>query len=701
MIERKKNSDWTRQSFLLPQSAIDDEQMRRRVLTSASYKFTDTTLGGNFAINAPPQFTRFADIKVGGATDIIFSRAAGLFQRVSDSGGFTSRRSPSRGMGRYYSEAIDDNGQHVVMRFGVPEFNSLVGFLGGMYDPAMSAIARTGRNVGLLYTGGQALGFLAALPFQPIILGGQVIRFFTESPTTKYYSMKPAMPLYWTAVNTMVNGIAINMGLTPRIFTPEQQKVIGNPNEPGEGENPASRYHQWLPDIISENGAIDMYAVATRAQRLAHRNNLDLIERLNRNLDAGNARNQLSENLRNYLSTDEPIRDAAPVKIVDYINAYAAITGNENLNEEGDNFTETMGNREKYNNESGGSSASEGSGWGNRFADFFEGERRDGSSFVTFRVDFSGTASESFSNSTREADLAQKMNSQSASARTTRINLAQGNIGDGMLATAAESVMQGAADVVAGFADQLQISGLVGVLAGSAFVDIPKVWDQSTANLPKMDYTIQLRSPYGNRYSRLQNLIVPMCMILAGALPLSTGSRSYTSPFICEAYCRGRAAIRLGMIDSISISRGEGNVGWNQDGEFLGVDITFSIVDLSSVLHMPVAAAFTSSTTAAGLAAAVSGAAGETAQQVVSGTLAAFSKSVYEEDNSYTDYMGVLGSLSWQDMVYVSNKWRLNMTRQMRTFESWRSPAHAANWFGGTLPGRVINAISLGTDRGQ
>ena len=86
---------------------------------------------------------------------------------------------------------------------------------------------------------------------------------------------------------------------------------------------------------------------------------------------------------------------------------------------------------------------------------------------------------------------------------------------------------------------------------------------------------------------------------------------------------------------------------------------------------------------------------------MVSGTLAAFSKSVYEEDNSYTDYMGVLGSLSWQDMVYVSNKWRLNMTRQMRTFESWRSPAHAANWFGGTLPGRVINAISLGTDRGQ
>ena len=696
MIERLKNSQWTRQSFLLPTNAIDEEDMRRRVLTSASYKFTDTTLGGNFSINAPPQFTRFADIKVGGATDIIFSRAAGLFQKVSDTGSFTSRQSPSRGMGRYYSEAIDDNGQHVVMRFGVPEFNSLFGFLGGMYDPAMSAIARTGRNLGLLYSGGRALGFLAALPFQPIILGSQAIRFFTESPTTKYYSMKPTMPLYWTAVNTMVNAIAVNMGITPRFLTAEQRKVFQNPNEPGTAE--AQRFHEWLPDVISETGILDMYAVATRAQRLAHRNNLDLIQRLERNLDANSARSQLSREMRDF--QDEPVREAPPTKITDYITAYTNLVGNENYTSSDDNVVETLGNREKYNNE-GGSSASEGSGWGNRFADFFEGERRDGSSFVTFRVDFSGTANESFSNSTREADLAQRMNSQSASARTTRINLAEGNIGDGGLASAAEAIIGGMQDVVSGMAAQFQISGLVGVLAGSAFVDIPKVWDQSTANLPKMDYTIQLRSPYGNRYSRLQNLIVPLCMLLAGALPLSTGSRSYTAPFLCEAYCRGRAAIRLGMIDSLSISRGEGNVGWNQDGEPLGIDVSFSILDLSSVLHMPVAAAFTSSTTLASAAAAASGVAGEAVQSAVSNTLAVLSKSVYEEDNSYTDYMGVLGSLSWQDMVYVTNKWRLQVTRQLRTFESWRSPAHAASWVVGTLPGRIINAISLGTDRGQ
>jgi hypothetical protein len=31
-------------------------------------------------------------------------------------------------MGRYYSESIDDNAQTIYMRFGVPQFNSLVDF---------------------------------------------------------------------------------------------------------------------------------------------------------------------------------------------------------------------------------------------------------------------------------------------------------------------------------------------------------------------------------------------------------------------------------------------------------------------------------------------------------------------------------------------------------------------------------------------
>lgn len=684
MAERVKDIRWIRQSFMLPEDAIESQDMVRRVLTTASYKFTDTTLGGNFAINAPPQFCRNADIKVGGNSDIVFQRASGRFLGKDKAKASNPSRSVSfsRGQGRYYSEAIDDNGQFVVMRFGQPEFNSLTKFFGGFYDPAMAALARTGRGESLLYSAGKAAGFLLALPFQPFILGGKIIRFFGEFPTTKFYYMKPAMPLYWNAVNAMVNGIAVNMGIVPRVLTPEQSKVYDNPSKYGPGNY--ADYHKFLPDVISPQGAIDVYAVATRAQRLSHNTNIELRKRLDNAIDAERARQEMSA------YQVESMKLPPSQGIEKYVQAYANIATNRPPKTVKDaDSVESADDRKRYDGVGTGSGS-----WGSNFAEFFEGERRDGAQFITLRVDYSGPASESFSNSTKESEIAQKINSMSSTTRSTRFNFANGNLGDGVISSTIEGIGSAIKDTALGIADGLQIEGLVAGLAGSAFVDIPKMWDQSIANLPRMDYTMELRSPYGNKYSRLQNLYVPLSMLLAGALPLSTGARSYNAPFLVEAYCRGRAAIRMGMIDTISITRGVGNMGWTQDGEPLGIDVSFSIVDLSSIMHMPIAPAFKTSTALASLAQAVGG-------DVAAGAIATLSGSTYDEDNAYTDYLGVLGSLSFQDMVYVSNKWRLNLTKQLRTFESWRSPARMANWFFGTTPGRIISAVALGTDRTQ
>lgn len=83
LFNNHEDSDWLRQSFLLPKGAIDSRDAVRRTFTEASRKFTDTTLGGNYAINCPPQFTRFADRK-------------------------RHRKGMSRGMGRYYTETQVD-----------------------------------------------------------------------------------------------------------------------------------------------------------------------------------------------------------------------------------------------------------------------------------------------------------------------------------------------------------------------------------------------------------------------------------------------------------------------------------------------------------------------------------------------------------------------------------------------------------------
>ena len=65
MSARVKDSSWLRQSFITSWRSLDAVDRSRRTHSNAFDKFTDTTPGGNFSINSPPQFTRYADMKVG------------------------------------------------------------------------------------------------------------------------------------------------------------------------------------------------------------------------------------------------------------------------------------------------------------------------------------------------------------------------------------------------------------------------------------------------------------------------------------------------------------------------------------------------------------------------------------------------------------------------------------------------------------
>ena len=115
-----KDVDWIRQSFILPRNAVSNMGAKRMVNSDAALKFTDTTLGGAFAINPLPQFNEFTDIPV------------------------ENKWATGTAMGGYYSEAYDDNQRYIHMRFGVPEFNSTllprVDFTANNFAP--SSIAR-------------------------------------------------------------------------------------------------------------------------------------------------------------------------------------------------------------------------------------------------------------------------------------------------------------------------------------------------------------------------------------------------------------------------------------------------------------------------------------------------------------------------------------------------------------------------------
>lgn len=619
-----KDASWVRNSFMVPTHALDIMTTRGiRNYTSVGQKFTDTTIGGNFAINPPPQHTAAADMISKGVNPM------------------------SRGMGRKYSEMFDDNSQLIHMRFGVPQFNSMMSFFSGFYDGAASIMSRTGRAPSTFYYIGRAAGFVITLPIAPLILAGRVYRFLANKPSSKFYYMKPTMPLYWNAANTILNGIAVNEGMVPRVYSDDQLEIMEG--EENFGPQDQARFHDAinsiLPGVYTKRGGIDIYAVATRGQRLAdaaRRQQAKIIEE-SRTID------EMQENFKKYV--DECQFRLPPRQFNDGEDAFNAYMNAWN---------QTAAAQVSAGESSSGSdNAEENQSWYRQFRDHAEAAIRDGSEFVTFRVQHTGESSESFSNSVGQSEIAGKVNGSSSSARSKRFSFADGNIGN-----VAGKVVESAKQLVEGLADSLNISGLMAVL-GNAYADIPQEWKDSSVNLPSKSYTIELRSPYGNHFSRMQNLWVPLSMLLAAVLPKSVGKHAYDMPFLVEIYDKGRAQSRLAMITEMTITRGVGNLGWTQDHRPLGINVTFSLTDLSEIMHMP-----------------INGAPG-----------------LFDEDNTYTDYLAVLGSLSLADQFYVSNRLRIRLARKMEEFRSWTSPARVGIWAAGTFPGRTLRAMTRETTR--
>jgi hypothetical protein len=97
------------------------------------------------------------------------------------------------------------------------------------------------------------------------------------------------------------------------------------------------------------------------------------------------------------------------------------------------------------------------------FDALFTADRRGGSDFVSFKVDHTGTISESFSNNTKESDLQEKINSMGSSARSMRFNIADGNLGDGPIGSAVKSIYDMASGFAEGLAQSVGLGGLNGI----------------------------------------------------------------------------------------------------------------------------------------------------------------------------------------------------------------------------------------------
>ena len=664
------DSAWVKHAFLVPLAMRGGDfdrpsnADRLKQPTSADYKYTDSSLGGNFAINNPPQFTSTADIRYPGL----------LNRRKGD------------GMGRYYSEAIDDPKQVVHMSFGVPAYNSLAQYFTSFYDSRMAKLANTGRSSVVFYNIGAVAGYVVSLPIQPFILGltavTRVYNFVQKQQPSKWYYFKPNMHSYWSAVNTIANDIAIHMGIIPRVFTSDQDDADLNLENRNESIDPME-LHRILPELFRPDGGIDVMMLSTRSQRM-HDRSIMIQEEIRK---AAANPTSLKELLERQVLSPQPFisaEDDDGISSREYFAMAVQAEGEEDVGAS----TETLG----------------------RFWDAITGDagaghltalKRSGNRFATFRVNHKGSVQESFSNAVKDSDVARQVNSKVQDARNLRFSMMDGNILGGI-----GNVASWFSDVASGALDSVQLGGLA-TLAGNAFLDVPKHWENSVANLPRADYTVPLYSPYGNKISRYINMMIPISMILAAGLPLSAGRSSYTSPFICQIYHQGRVQCQLGMIDSITIRRGTGNVGWNAEHEMLGAEIDFSVVDLSSIMHVPIKGAMSrGGNIVTAVATAGATVAGEQIDQELgtNGTTAAignamFNSAVWDEGSAFNDYMAVLGSLPVEDSYYFQNRLNLNMTRSLRAFKTWASPENFMSAASNGFIGRTVMQFTQQTGR--
>lgn len=670
------DSDWIQSRFMTPTKQLSVVDAYNRFFSTTGWKYTSTRAGHHWAVNPRPQFTRTADIK---GNNENYSRIGHGFYKGDCTNQFieppTESARQALGMGRYYSEAIDDNATLIYLQFGVPKFNSIIEFFTRAVDGVDVFVANHGR-LPWGYTVGQILGIGAAawcFPYTSIIIGGikWIFGFWAGGPF-KYYYMQPQMILYWGAVSQLVTQLATELGiLTPFVNSSDKtaNKItrIGNPLTINSED--LSDIHAYYPNMVSKiSGFIDVYAIATQAQKLGMENLRNHIE-LNKKYDEDTLENltkspeywvgymgnpwQVSSRFVKKTETAaygtgwfaEFKRSVSLLQFAKKLtkkNAYydsnrKATTAGQLDTKSSDGWTmsddetpltkngtadseEAKAEAEQKKNAENKAKAegTDASGWFTKvanmtydaasevgatlgkwfswvgdvtasnattFAAAFDAMMSDGGEFAVFAVDYQGTVSDSFSNSVSEIATGETLKSVAAGARDVRFNLAGGSLG-----AAIDGVIEGIKGVAMGFLDAVTmgLSNVIRTITGGAYVDLPKKWDDSDMQLPSVSYTIDLVSPYGNTWSQLQNIYIPLCMLLAGTLPLKAGEASYTSPFLCSLYNKGVQEIQLGMITELSIERGITNLSYTKNKRCLSLRVSFTVTDFSTRLSVPV-----------------------------------------------------------------------------------------------------------------
>jgi len=663
------DSDWVKSAFMISADNLEEKFQVNLDYSRAGGKFSDTSIGGGKTINGKPQYTRYCDPRNKGRV-----RDRKDVRVNIDTG--------NHGMGEYYSSALDDNKQILILEFGVPKFQSLFSFFTRSVDYVASIKANEGRIpygyyvANVLFTTAAIIAF----PLLSLIVYGikAISTILLGTHDHKYYSFKSSMPFYWESVNNLVTFMSTERGfIIPELRSEAQQKdQIGIPVNIDQDEMDV--LSDLLPDVFMKGtNYIDVFAIANRAQvridRQRYKDEAALLDFQKKHMSEA----EMSGFLNKAVATlTKPTYKDFLDKTVNKKSMFKKDEASDQ------NIPETKaanGDPKEYTqpNAKGIKKAMPGEkneSYMKGVMEYFNATLSSGGTRVAFEVDFVGTTTDSFSNSLKDIDAKGMLNSLGGSARNVQFSLGGGNVLGDMQKAATDTIKDVAMGALSGAT--FGLSNVLQALLGGGYIDMPKMWDNSSANLSKHTYKMTLTSPYGNPISQIMNLDIPLAMIMAGMLPQAIGESSYTSPFLCKSFLRGIQDIDLGMITELSITRGVTNLGFNEQGRPLSLDISFTITDFSEVVSTPISG----------------------------GLMGAFEMSL-DDNKGIHRFISALVARDYHSSRFLKPKWILRASRLAMNKHAIFSPAAAGMLAGDSvynvLGGLVTDGLDILTMEGR
>lgn len=694
----------------------DTRFVNLRTYSNAVLSFADTTVGGNMALNAPPQFTFFCDPPITGAIAVP-QNAPGASENVKWLESFSGQGSYRQGA--YYWESIEQNAFYLHCRFGKPRYLGVAAFFANMYDSKLAYLARTGDYPSMIrtaaaYTAAAAIfATVGVTAFALIMITPRIMKMVLNKEASRYYYVKPTMHLYLRAVQNIVNTQLLYRRLVPT-------GILGMFNLARDINADDNKYkaskqdiYGGLPDIWKANGEFDVYRMINRYSVLANyqAQRIKEIEAESANEAEMNAKIQeyykqmmysdvhmtragqmeislsrlenVAKKAKGYEAQVDP--DTMEAAAVDQMTGAFVAADKEggteksftsqaeleeaqlkaqqaneaaNGDENGEATARDVGKIQNWMNEGQKST------FGTMFKDFadigeglgeqYNSELKNGSQWITWKINGRDTVNRSFSNNTKEPEISGTVNAMTQKARSLEVNLSGGVTGF----DAVDGLITGLKSAFTGALDFLHLSGIVS-LYNSSVIDFPEVWDSSDASGDDISLTIPLRCWSGGDLDVFQDLIMPLSFWLAAVCPLATGKQSFTHPFYLEAYARGRYSMRNAMVTNVSFNFGVGGMGWRVDGVPLSCDINVTIRDLSRVMYMPVVT----------------------------------DQSVFDDDNKFSEFMAVLGAATLHERTAGISRMVMNGNAQFQSWKSAFSQGSLVNKFFDLPPARVAANI--------